>query len=253
MSRHQLKPQPTAQERLAAKRKLAEARQVQKAVRQQEKLSTLGFDYGLIAEEHRPLVRDAAIEIRARLKRTVTDMIEIGQELNAVRGLLPSKIFYEWAQIEFGMSRGSVFEFVQIAKRFSEFRSKFERILPSIERRLAAPSVPDDAVTAVITAAADRSEALPFKDAMAIVKPFLPVKPPRPKQLPGPVAEPAHEVIEAEYTVIQPPTGDTVTLRHELLLKMIDGAAHKVFMPFLTRDEHDELFIALARALKGYA
>jgi hypothetical protein len=31
---------------------------------------------------------------------------------------------------------------------------------------------------------------------------------------------------------------------------MIDGAAHKVFMPFLTRQESDELLIALTRALE---
>jgi hypothetical protein len=115
---------------------------------------------------------------------------------------------------------------------------------------LAAPSVPDEAVAAVIAEAQAQDGRLRYKDAMAIVRPYMPVKAPKPKQLPGPLPEP--DAIEAEYTVIQPPAepvGDVVRLRHELLVKLIDGLAHKVFMPFLTREEHDELFVALAKGL----
>jgi hypothetical protein len=214
--------------------------------------ATLAYDYAAIPEQHRELVQQAASDIRARLRRSIADMIEIGQQLKEIQELLDHKRFYEWAQIEFGLSRGSIFEFIQIYTRFAENRSIIERFFtPTIVRRLAAVSVPDAAVEQVIEAARTNGKRLRVQDAMAIVRPYMPVKAPKPKQLPGPVAEP--DAISAEYTVIQPPAepvGDVVRLRHELLVKLIDGAAHKVFMPFLSRAEHDELLIALTRALE---
>lgn len=200
MSRHQLKPQPTAAERMERKRKAKEQpSKVDYYLAQKAK--ALSYDYAQIDEDKRELVQRAALDIRSRLKRTVEDMIEIGRRLNEIQEMLPSKVFYEWAQDEFGMSRGSVFEFSQIALRFGEFHSKFERILPSIVRRLAAPSVPDEAVRLVIEAAANRDKALPFKDAMAIVKPFLPPRLVKPKQLPPPPEPEPDDAIDVEYTV----------------------------------------------------
>lgn len=196
---HTSRPAPlTPAERMERKRKVQAQRQAEKEARQEVKqtlkLAGLRYDYGQVEEQHRELVQRAALEIRSRLKRTVEDMIEIGRQLNEVQELLGRRQFYDWAQNEFGMSRGSVFEFVQIATRFGGNPSNFERILPSVVRRLALPSVPDEAVNAVLWASRDK--ALPFKDAMAIVKPYLPVKPP--KQLPPP---PQPETIEVEYTV----------------------------------------------------
>src|SRR5436190_4844179 len=208
---HTSRPAPlTPAERMERKRKVIAQRQAEKEARQEVKqtlkLAGLRYDYEQVEEQHRERVQIAALEIRSRLKRTVEDMIEIGRQLNAVQELLldekgKSPQFYDWAQYEFGMSRGSVFEFVQIAIRFGEFHSKFEQILPSVVRRLALPSVPDEAVEAVLFASRDK--ALPFKDAMALIKPYLPVKPPRPKQLPGPGSPlgPESDGIEAEYTV----------------------------------------------------
>jgi hypothetical protein len=212
--------------------------------------ATLAYDYAAIPEQHRELVQRAALDIRSRLKRTVEDMIEIGRQLNEVKALIPGR-FDQWVTAEFGMSRATASEFRNAADRFAENVQNLYLLPVSVVRRLAAPSVPDEAVAAVIAEAKAQAAPLRYKDAMAIVRPYMPARTPKPKQLPGPVAEP--DAIEAEYTVIAPtpePVGDVVRLRHELLLKMIDGAAHKVFMPFLTRQESDELLIALTRALE---
>jgi hypothetical protein len=215
--------------------------------------ATLAYDYAAIPEQHRELVQRAALDIRSRLKRTVEDMIEIGRQLNEVKALIPGK-FDQWVTAEFGMSRATASEFRNAADRFAENVQILYLLPVSVVRRLAAPSVPDEAVAAVIAEAQAQDGRLRYKDAMAIVKPYMPARERKPKQLAGPVApEPEPDAIDAEYTVIEPtpePVGDVVRLRHELLLKMIDGLAHKVFMPFLTREEHDELFVALTRALE---
>lgn len=252
---------PTAAERMERKRKAKEQRQAQQALErraaEEQKLATLGSDYGELSGDQRDLLQMAALEIRRRLKRSVEDMVEIGRQLNAVKQILPDK-FEAWIKAEFGMSRATASEYRNAADRFAEHVQLLYMLTPTIVRRLAAPSVPDEAVAKVIAASLATNKPLRVQDAMAIVKPFLPPKLVKPKQLPpppmpqltGPVAETEpDDAIDAEYTVYEPPPGDVVRLRRELLLKMIDGAAHKVFMPFLTRAEHDELFIALTRAL----
>jgi hypothetical protein len=223
------------------------------------KAATLSYDYAAIPELHRELVQRAALDIRSRLRRTVEDMIEIGRQLNEVKALIPGR-FDQWVTAEFGMSRATASEFRNAADRFAENVQNLYLLPVSVVRRLAAPSVPDEAVAAVIAEAKAQAAPLRYKDAMAIVRPYMPVKAPKPKQLAGPVAEPEPDAmasgphtIDAEYTVVtEPPAepvGDVVRLRHELLVKLIDGLAHKVFMPFLTREEHDELFVALAKGL----
>jgi hypothetical protein len=176
-----------------------------------DKYAALEFNYALIEDDYqRGLMQQAASDIRARLRRSIADMIEIGQQLKEIQELLDHKRFYEWAQIEFGLSRGSIFEFIQIYMRFAENRSIIERFFtPTIVRRLAAVSVPDAAVEQVIEAARTNGKRLRVQDAMAIVRPYMPVKQPRPKQLAGPVVpepEPDEpDAIEAEYTVVTEP------------------------------------------------
>jgi hypothetical protein len=121
--------------------------------------------------------------------------------------------------------------------------------------------VPDEAVRQVIAAARASDKPLRVQDAMAIVKPYMPVKPPRPKQLPGLVAEPDTDTIDAEYTVqprhefIFPGKGLTPDkiapiIGRELGRKLQDALVHRIFRTLLTADESDELMIALTRALE---
>jgi len=255
--RRALPPRLAPAERMARKQAEKEkAKQQRQAKKEVTRYAGLRFNYGTIDEEHRELVRQAALDIRRRLKRTVEDMIEIGKLLTAVRAqLVDEGRYHEWLKIEFGMSIGNASEYRSIAERFGDRVSIIETLTPTIVRRLAAPSVPEEAVSAVCVAAKKSDKPIRVKDAMAIVKRVMdlyrPPKVAKPKQLAWPVDEPEPATIEAEYTIVaQPAARPGVVLRPELLRKMIDGAAHKIFMPFLTRAEHDELLIALTRALE---
>jgi hypothetical protein len=249
---------------MARKQQAQERRDAEKAARQEVKLSLkvagLAFDYAQVDEAYRATVQQAAVTIRARMRRTVEDMIEIGRQLNEVKALLPERQFERWMATEFEMSRRSAFEFRSIADRFAAQSAIIALISPTIVRRLAAPSVPDEAVRQVIAAARASDKPLRVQDAMAIVKPYMPVKPPRPKQLPPP-PEPDGDVISAEYTV-QPrhefifpghaltPDKIAPVIGRELGRKLQDALVHRIFKELLTRDEYDELMIALTRALE---
>jgi hypothetical protein len=217
------------------------------------KARALAYNYDEIPEPHREAVQKAALDIRSRIKRTVEDMLEIGRQLNAVKALVPGK-FDEWVASEFGMSRATASEFRNAADRFSQNVQNLYLLPVSVVRRLAAPSVPDEAVAAVIAEAQAQDRPLRFKDAMAIVKPYLPPRPRRPKQLPGPVAPDVFargaEPIEAEYTVIAPDIIH-VAMTRALALKLADGIVHRIFRLFLSGQESDELLNALTRALEG--
>jgi hypothetical protein len=224
-----------------------------------KKATALRFDYERVPEAHRETVQRAALEIRTRLKRSVEDMIEIGQRLNEIRAILPHGQFEKWIRDEFGMSLATASEFRNVADRFAANIQNLYLLPVSIVRRLAAPSVSDEAIAAVIEAAQGRDRALPFKDAMAIVKPFMPVKERKPKQLAGPVEEP--DAIEAEYTVtpvnefIFPapaldPEHCAPVIHRDLARKLQDAMVHRIFRVVLNNSERDELLIALTRALE---
>jgi len=210
-----------------------------------QKYKTLKYKYALIEDEaKRQQMQEAALKIHTCERRAVQDLITIGQELIAVKALLPDR-FTEWIDEEFGYSNGSAHDFMNMAIRYSKF-PKFGNLGISSARLLSPPSVPDAAIVEAIELAETEG-----KITLAKTREIIGYhRPPKPKQLTSPTRE--EDTIDAEYTVMpSAPAGDLVRLRHELRLKMIDGAAHKVFMPFLTRDEHDELFIALTRALEG--
>jgi hypothetical protein len=194
---------PTAAERMERKRQAKEQPKVDYYLAQKAK--ALAYDYADIPQEHRELVQRAALDIRSRLKRTVEDMIEIGRQLSEVRdALLDDGKYHQWLKVEFGMSIGSASEYRSIAARFGGEVSIIETLSPTIVRRLAASSVPIEAIEAVRLAAQAKNKPLKVREAMAIIRPFRTPKVVKPKQLPGPVAETEHDaIIEAEYTVIQ--------------------------------------------------
>jgi len=211
---------------------------------QLEKYKTLAYDYRQIDEAHRELVQEAAIEIRRWQRNT----IELGKTLLAVKEVLEHGQFQEWVKVEFDSGLRVLQQSMNVARLLKDNPKAHDYALLSADALylLAAPSTPD-VVRWEIQERIEMGDWRPTR--RDILRRIRVERPLEPKLLTGPTSE--EEVIDAEYTVIaEPPAGDVVRLRHELRLKMIDGAAHKVFMPFLTRDEHDELFIALTRALE---
>ena len=267
MTSHQrrIRPPINLDERRARKEEAKAARKAAPNYYQVKKYEGLRYDYGQIAEEHREQVRAAAVDIRQRLKRTVEDMIEIGNRLNEVNGLFEeSPQFYAWAQTEFGMSRGSVFEFGEIAFRAQRFHSNFEQMLPSVVRRLALPSVPDAAIEAVTAATVAAQKRLTYQAAMAIAKPLIPAKLPTAREKSRSNFEQNEPAIDASYTVVTDtyafagkgiverspdPNSVDVRMSRELAAKLCDGVVHRIFRTFLSGDEMDSLLIALTNAL----
>lgn len=281
MTNHERKPRkPINFEEHRQRRQKAKEQRPAVSHYQLQKLAGLSYDYGQLPEQHREQVQRAALDIRARLKRTVEDMIEIGRQLNEVKGLLPEGQFERWMATEFEMSRRSAFEFRSMADRFAARSAIIALLSPTIVRRLAAVSIPDEAVEAVIAEAQAQGKPLRVRDAMAIVKPFLPAKERRPKQLTrqeliydapsgqwinlasvagltGPRPEGTQEpdepgVIEAEYTIVQQDTDMIIlTLTRSLVRKFQAGALrNQRFWDMFSPEELDRLNIIFSTALK---
>jgi hypothetical protein len=259
--RKPLPPAPAPAERMARK---LEERQKAKEQRQAKKVVTryagLVYDYGTIDEDKRERVQDAALKIRQHERRAMQDLVAIGQELIVVRDLLPRGEFVKWIGEEFGWSNGSAYDFINMALRADHF-SKFGNLGISNARLLSAPSVSDEVIAAVIEATQAAGKPLPIKDVRAIRDTL---QPRQPKRLRGPQDWPQDEPqlpsIDAEYTVLpkdefifpsRAMTPDKIApiIGRELGRKLQDALVHRIMKALLTPDEHDELLIALTRAL----
>jgi hypothetical protein len=127
--------------------------------------------------------------------------------------------------------------------------------------------VPDEAVAAVFTAAEGSERPIRLQDAMAIVKPYMPPKPPKPRpflcqdkpvrELPPPAPEPEPQTIEAEYTVLSAqltfadwlaamPT-DLSVGDHLAILELAKGSATKL------RNQRPSLYNAVSNAIPAWS
>jgi hypothetical protein len=108
-------------------------------------LVVVGFNYDLLETKLADKVRGAADRIRERVKKTVEDIIEVGNDLLAVKEALPHGQFLPWLRAEFGWSERSAENFMSVADKFKSARIADLPIQPSAAYFLAAPSVPDEA------------------------------------------------------------------------------------------------------------
>jgi len=67
-------------------------------------LVVVGFNYDLLETKLADKVRTAADRIRERIKKTVQDIIAVGNDLLAVKEVLPHGQFLPWLKAEFGWS-----------------------------------------------------------------------------------------------------------------------------------------------------
>jgi hypothetical protein len=104
------------------------------------------FDYSPLETKTAEKVKAAADRIREKVKRTVADIIEVGDELLAVKEALPHGEFGSWLRAEFGWTERTAQNFMAVAERFgkSEMISDL-KIEPTAAYLLAAPSAPDEA------------------------------------------------------------------------------------------------------------
>lgn len=75
------------------------------------------FDYNALDIETRIFVQEKAAAIQARLKRTVNDVIAIGQDLIEVKDRLPHGQFLPWLHAEFELSERTAQNFMYAARQ----------------------------------------------------------------------------------------------------------------------------------------
>jgi hypothetical protein len=108
-------------------------------------LVVIGFYYDLLESKIADKVRTAADRIRDRVKKAVEDIIEVGNDLLAVKEALPHGQFLPWLRSEFGWSERSAQNFMSVAEKFKSAKIADLSIQPSAAYFLAAPSIPDEA------------------------------------------------------------------------------------------------------------
>ncbi len=109
-------------------------------------LVVVGFNYDLLEAKVAEKARSSADRIREKMKRTVEDIIEIGNDLAAVRDALPHGQFGPWLRAEFGWTERTARNFMAVAEGFGKTETISDlTIQPTAAYLLAAPSAPDEA------------------------------------------------------------------------------------------------------------
>lgn len=101
------------------------------------------FDYKILSPKKRTIVQQRTGEIKERLRRTAQDVWEVGQKLIEVRMQLQHGQFEGWLSAEFGWSRRTAYNFINVYEAFSESANFAQLdIATSALYKLAAPSTP---------------------------------------------------------------------------------------------------------------
>lgn len=103
-----------------------------------------GFDYQTLNDETRRVIQERTRKLKELWQRTAQDIWEIGQILAEVQSRLKQdRQFDAWLKAEFGLSRRTAYNFINVYKAFQE-DAKFAQINidPSALYLLASPSTP---------------------------------------------------------------------------------------------------------------
>ncbi len=117
----------------------------------------VGFNYGVLEGKTADKLRSTAERIREKVKKTLEDIIEVGNDLLAVKEAVPHGQFGPWLAAEFGWTERTARNFMAVAERFGPKTEMISdlTIQPTAAYLLAAPSAPDEAREAAI----ERAEA----------------------------------------------------------------------------------------------
>lgn len=100
------------------------------------------FDYDVLTTEQQSVIRQKTDEIRERLKRSAQDIWEVGQRLATVRSHLKYGQFEAWLKTEFGWSRRTAYNFINVYETFHDQANLSElNIATSALYLLASPSI----------------------------------------------------------------------------------------------------------------
>ena len=156
------------------------------------------FDYSTLDATTSQFVQQQTGEIRALMKRTAQDIIEVGQKLTQVKKQLGHGRFRDWLRSEFQWSVSAATRFMQVSERFQFINLSNLDLAPSALYELAAPSTPEAAREEALSRA-KTGEAITHKAAQTIKQKYAtpatkPKREPEPEpvsQLPSPTSTPA--------------------------------------------------------------
>jgi Protein of unknown function (DUF3102) len=100
------------------------------------------FDYDILTVDQQTMIRQKTDEIRERLRRSAQDIWEVGQRLADVRAHLKYGQFESWLKAEFGWSRRTAYNFINVYETFRDRTNLSQvNIATSALYLLASPSV----------------------------------------------------------------------------------------------------------------
>jgi hypothetical protein len=112
------------------------------------------FDYGCLAHTEAATLRQDALRLRGLVTKTTANMIEVGQDLVAIKDRLNHGQFTSWVEAEIGISIRTAQGYMRFAM-LAEGKSETVALLPpSTARMLASKSTPPEIVQQVIAKAA---------------------------------------------------------------------------------------------------
>ena len=126
------------------------------------------FDYSSLDANVRSVVQQRTSEIKNLMRRTVRDVIEIGQKLTDVKSELGHGNFLKWLQMEFEWQERSARNFMRVSEVFKTANFADLDIAPSALYLLAAPSIPEQ-VRHKVLSLADRGETITYTKAKSII------------------------------------------------------------------------------------
>ena len=112
------------------------------------------FNYSDLSATEAAELEAVTARIKARMARTVENIIEIGRDLALAKKRLGHGNFLAWIDAEFGMSDQTARNFMNVARRFSKSKTVLD--LPMTQAALyllAAPSTDDEVVDAALAKA----------------------------------------------------------------------------------------------------
>lgn len=94
-------------------------------------------------------LNEIAVEIKARLKRQLEDVLEIGRLAAEAKSLLPHGSFTDWIEKTLDLSPTLVRAYIRVHERFADKAANFAALRVSAVLLLASPSVSDGTIAEV--------------------------------------------------------------------------------------------------------
>ena len=127
------------------------------------------FDYDGVPADTAEALRAQALRIRALVKNTTAIIIQVGNDLIAVKQAIEHGKFLDWIEAECGFSIRTAENYIRAAE-FAEGKNATVAILnPATVYRLAAKSAPVEIVNAVI-GRAEKGEIVSDRDVVAALE-----------------------------------------------------------------------------------